>query len=237
MRNIVKLLRFDFITASPIGVPVAVTMAIVCTVLGLIFSPSMGAYAMVACVTFIIPLRQFEDKGDTNRICGVLPVKRGLIVRTRALYIYLVLFIPQLYAVLLAFISQRLSLGQALMSYENSVSFAIEEAFSSASITYGSILVLFTVVCIAMSYMDMMLQIFGRENQAKIIIVTAAAATLFMVLRGSLIDNHVIEPADIPDPQSAAEWWIRYALVDALVLVICMVFGEIAARLTAEREI
>lgn len=106
MKEILKIMRFDFLTAKPFALVTFIISAVVFFVLSLILSPIINAYISFMAMIFVIPLQSVADKSDFNKLYGILPVKRSNITRARFLYIFCVIFASEILEFVLAVISK-----------------------------------------------------------------------------------------------------------------------------------
>ena len=98
---------------------------------------------------------------------------------------------------------------------------------------------LFIAFCLLFSYMQMMGQIFGVENEMKIVMITLAVVTVGALAFFWLSDHEIIPRFQIPDlsaltPAQA----VRFILIDNLAaLAGNVVFCEITAAKVSQREL
>ena len=90
MKDILKVTRFDYITAKPIAFGGIMLSVLIFGSLSLFFSPMICSYISIIAMICIVPLQKTADKSDFNKLYGILPVDRRSITRGRFLYIYLV---------------------------------------------------------------------------------------------------------------------------------------------------
>ncbi|MDE6591454.1 MAG: ABC-2 transporter permease [Oscillospiraceae bacterium] len=92
MRKILKIMRFDYLTARPLAAGPAVIFAAICFSLSLFLAPMICSYITFGAMIFVISLQSAADKSDFHKLYGTLPVQRSNITRARFLYIFLVHF-------------------------------------------------------------------------------------------------------------------------------------------------
>ena len=92
MREILKIMRFDFLTARPLAIIPAATIAVIFFGLSLFFAPLICSYITLVAMIFVIPLQAVAEKSGFHKLYGTLPVRRSNITRARFLYIFLVHF-------------------------------------------------------------------------------------------------------------------------------------------------
>ncbi|MDE7364709.1 MAG: ABC-2 transporter permease, partial [Ruminococcus sp.] len=114
MKEILKIMRFDFLTAKPFALGIFIIGAVLFFTLSLLFSPIINAYISFVAMIFVMPLQSVADKSNFNKLYGILPVKRSNITRARFLYIFLVIFASEIIEFILAVISRSLKLYRLL---------------------------------------------------------------------------------------------------------------------------
>lgn len=238
MKDILKVMRFDFLTSKPLALRAFVLVSVICFLLSLFFSPLICSYITFAGVVFVIPLQSIADKNGFNKLYGILPVKRGNITRARFLFVFLAHFISELIESALAVISMNLRLYRVLPNQESEAMQFIRDGFDDTALIFLAIIGVFTFFCLMFSYMEMMGQIFGRENEMKIILISLGVLSVLILGFAFLFNLGLIPALNIPSlPEDILGRAIVAAVFNAVVLVICMLFGEITVRRLAKREL
>lgn len=238
MKDILKIMRFDLLTAFPRASGIFIFGSVLFILLGLFLAPLVCAYVTFIAVAFVIPLQGIADKSGFNKLYGILPVARKNITRGRFLYIFLLHFTAELLGLAFAFLSMSLKLYRLLPNQNRETLQMIKNGFENTWQTLFVIFGMFTVFCLLFSYMEMMGQIFGRENEFKIIIITLLVITAVIAIFLFLSNNGVLPMMSLPSlPKTVSGMFILGGSVNAAMLCICMIFGEITAGRLAKCEL
>ena len=87
--------------------------------------------------------------------------------------------------------------------------------------------------CVMFAFMEMMGQIFGRENEMKILLILLGAIVV-LVLGGVFILEQLGSP-EIKFPEMPV--WAGVTVTVLAVFGVCVLFGEITAAKLAKREL
>lgn len=238
MKDILKIMRFDYLTARPYAIAPAVIIVVLCFALSLFFSPLICAYITFGAMMFVIPLQSVAEKSGFNKLYGILPVKRKNITRARFLYIFLLHFIAQLIECALAVAAFNLKLNRLLPNQNGEMMQMVNKGFSDDSFIVLAIVGVFTLFCLLFAYMEMMGQIFGRENELKIIIITLGVVCALAMGILTLAEREIIPTLKFPSlPATTAGKVTLGAILNIVMLGICLLFGEITANKLAKREL
>ena len=186
MKDILNIMRFDFLTAKPIAFGAMLCTVLLFGILSMLFSPIIASYITFVSMIFVIPLQGIADKNGFNKLYGILPVNRKNITRARFLYIFLIHFVTELLELVLGCIARTAKLYLLLPNQEGATMQMVKESFEDTSLALEMVFGMFIFLCLIFSFMEMMGQIFGRENEFKIIMITldiiAAIAFVFTIL-------------------------------------------------------
>lgn len=231
-------MRFDFLTARPLALGAFIFIAVMCFLLSLFFSPIICAYIMFGAMMFVISLKSIADKSEFHKLYGILPVQRNNITRARFLYIFLVYFLTELLEVVLAVIAYSLKLYRVLPNQNSETMQMVKDSFSDTLLILGMIVGMFALCCLIFGYMEMMGQLFGRENEMKIILITFGIITVLIVGFLVLSDHDIIPTLHMPKlPTTIAGKVTLGVILNIVMLGVCLLFGEITANKLAKREL
>lgn len=238
MKDILKVMRFDFLTVKQVALVEIIFVALLFSVLSLLFSPIIASYITFGAATFVIPLQGIADKSDFNKLYGILPVERKSITRARFLYIWLVNFVAEILELLVAVIAKTLKLYRFLPNQDSEMMASVKDSFADTKLTLLTIFGIFTLFCLLFSYMEMMGQIKGRENEFKIIMITVGVLALLTFAFTILYGHDMIPVVSLPSlPESTGGMLILGAVLDVVMLGICILFGEITTNKLIRREL
>lgn len=238
MRDILKLIRFDYLTARPLAFGLAVIIAVIFIALSLFFAPMLCSYITFGAIVFVIPLQGIADKSVFHKLYGTLPVRRGNITRARFLYIFLVHCAAELLELVPAVTALSLRLYKILPNQNGEMMQMVKKNFEDTNLTLLMIFGVFTVCCLLFSYMEMMGQIHGRENELKIIMATLGVLTVLCVVFFVLSGHGIIPAIQMPGlPDTVQGLLLLGGILNIVMLGICLIFGEITVNKLAKREL
>ncbi|MDE7364877.1 MAG: hypothetical protein K2N27_08380, partial [Ruminococcus sp.] len=97
---------------------------------------------------------------------------------------------------------------------------------------------IFTVFGLLFLYMEMMGQIHGRENEFKIVMITMIILTVLLLGFFALSDREIIPTIKLPSlPSTVSGYILLGAVLNIVMLGICLLFGEITVNKLAKREL
>lgn len=238
MKDTLKIMRFDYLTARPYAISPAVIIVALCFVLSLFFSPVICSYITFGAILFVIPLQGVADKSGFHKLYGILPVKRKNITRARFLYVFSLHFFAEMIECALAVIAFNLKLNRLLPNQNGEIMQMVNKGFSDDSFIVIAIVGMFIICCLLFGYMEMMGQIFGRENEFKIIIITLGVLSALAIGILMLAEHEIIPTLKFPSlPETTVGKVILGAILNIVMLGICLLFGEITAHKLAKREL
>ena len=238
MKDILHIMRFDFLTAKPIAMKPVLFMLAMFGGLSLFISPIIITYTTFAALVFVIPLQSAADKSGFHKLYGILPVERKSITRGRFLYLFSVHFLFQLIEFAVMGLSFALGLNRLLPNQDSAAMQMVQESFADKPLAIKMGFGIFAFICILFSYMEMMGQIFGRENEMKIIMLTLAVITVIGFAFAFLSEHDIIPAVSLPElPQTVGGTVLLGIAVDLVTLGLCLLFGEITAKKLAGREL
>lgn len=238
MKDVLKIIRFDFLTAKPLVSKAYLIIVALCFLLSLFFSPMVCCYITFGAMSFVIPLQTIAEKSSFHKLYGILPVKRKNITRARFLFIFLVLFFTELIEIGLALIAMWLRLYRMLPNKNTQMMQMVKTSFSDTVTTFSAIVLMFVSLCLIFAYMEMMGQIFGRENEMKIIVITLSVIVVLAVGFVNLLEHNIIPPFQLPKlPATTLGRVLLIAAMNMVMFGLCTIFGEITANKLARREL
>lgn len=238
MKDILNIMRFDFLCAQPVAMGAYIAVAAMCFLLSLFLSPGICAYIIAGAMFFVIPLQNMASKSDFNKLYGILPVQRKTITRARFLYIFSIFFVSELAEMVLTLVAYSLKLNRLIPDQKNEIMQFVDKAFSNLFSAIILVILSFAVICLVFAYLQMMGQIFGKESEMKVILVTVGILTTVAIAIIILSDKGIIPTLQLPElPETIAGQVILSVVINAVMLGVCMLFGEITANQLAKREL
>ena len=238
MKDILKIMRFDYFTAKPIAFGGMIFTILLFGSLGLFFSPMICSYISIIAVILVIPLQKTADKSGFSKLYGILPVDRKSITRGRFLYIFLVFFSFELMELILVAVSKTLKLYRIFPNQNSELIQMTKDSVANTQFTLLMVFVMFALFCLLTSYMEMMGQIHGRESDFKTIVITIGVISVIAFAFVVLSEHNMLPLIKLPSlPESVGGMLLIGAVLDLLMLAICLLFGEITAKKLVNREL
>ena len=234
MKDILKIMHFDLLTALPAQRSaseyiLAVFMIIISIGLPLFIFPAVTCCYMMFAALLIVPLQSAAEKSGLNKLYGVLPVKRKNITRARFLYIFSAHVIMEAAALIMLVVSVNVRLYEITAFVEKGGIFNDPELLPEM---VGVILGWFIFLCFTFTFMEMVGQIHGRQNEMKVLFIMIAAVCV-IVLGGVFI----LSQLGYPELNLDMPAWAAVLFTNIGMLGVCVLFGEITASKLAKREL
>ncbi len=237
MKDILKVMRFDFLTSwAMFGKAVACIVAF-CLILGLFFSPIICVYLCFFPMVLIVPLQAVAEKSGFRKLYGLLPVSRQSIPRGRFLLFFVLFLVSELTALAGGALSMSLRLFRFIPAGSDLYEF-VADSFDDKKTFFMTLIGMHFAMFLIFSYMEMMGQIFGRENEMRIITITLGIVAALLVGFFVLSDNGVLPLIQFPSaPETIAGWAVLGIIAVVVMLGIAILFGEITCRKVTCREL
>ena len=241
MKDVLKMIRFDYISVRSLTVPYVIGFIALCFVLAL-FGIPLGVFCFAAAAAVFAPVQELASS-DTRKIYGILPVRRDAVTKAAFLEMIVPLFIGEFLSLIFLLISSSSKLYRI---FPKTIGGIIEGLFdfsrNDASITFGElciILILLSVyLCILAAYMEMMSAIQSRENDVKNLLTAVALTAAVIVVIAALSANHIIPPVQSwLIPETASGKWIFAVILNVIAAGVSVLFCGIAVKKSADCEI
>lgn len=241
MKDVLKMIRFDYISVKPLTVSYVIGFIAVCLVLSL-FGIPLGVFCFAASAAVFAPVQETASS-DTRKIYGILPVRRDAVTKAAFLEMTVPLFIGELLSLIFLLIS---NFSKLYRIFPKTVVGIIEELFdfsqNDANIAFGElciILILLSVyLCILAAYMEMMSAIQSRENDIKNLLTAIALTAAVIVVLAALSAKQVIPPVrSWLMPQTDSGKWIFAVILNVIAAGVSVLFCKIAVKKSADCEI
>lgn len=240
MKDVLKMIRFDYIAVRPLTVPYVAGFVAVSLALSL-FGIPLGVFCFAALAAIFVPVQELANS-DSGKIYGILPVRRDAVIRAAFLEMIVPLFAGELLSLLLLLISNSSTLYRVL---PKAVGDIIERSFNfsnDSEITFGGlciILILTTAyLCILAAYLEMRSEIKGRENDIKNLLISISLTAAVIAVIAVLANKRMIPPVQSwLIPQTTAGKWLLAVTANVIAAGLGILFCEITVKKTADREI
>ena len=241
MKDVLKMIRFDYIAVRSLTVPYVIGFIALCLVLAL-FGIPLGVFCFAAAAAVFAPAQELASS-DTRKIYGILPIRRDAVTMAAFLEMIVPLLAGEMLSLIFLLISNYSKLYRI---FPKTVGSIIEELFdfskNDANITFGElciILILLSVyLCILAAYMEMMSAIQSRENDVKNLLTAIALTAAVIVVIAALSAKHIIPPVQswlIPETVSGK--WIFAVILNVIAVGVSVLFCGIAVKKSADCEI
>lgn len=241
MKDVLKMIRFDYIAVKSLTVPYVIGFVAVCLVLAL-FGIPLGVFCFAAAAAVFAPVQELASS-DTRKIYGILPIRRDAVTKAAFLEMIVPLFIGELLSLIFLLISNSSKLYRI---FPKTVVGIIEELFdfskNDAAIAFGElciILILLSVyLCILAAYLEMMSAIHSRENDVKSLFAAIALTAAVIVVIAALSANHIIPPVQSwLIPKTVSGKWLFAVILNVIAAGVSVLFCKIAVKKSADCEI
>lgn len=241
MKDVLKMIRFDYISVKSLTVPYVIGFVAVCLVLAL-FGIPLGVFCFAAAAAVFAPVQELTSS-DSRKIYGILPVRRDAFTRAAFLEMIVPLFIGELLSLIFLLISNSSKLYRI---FPKTVGDIIEGLFdlskNDAAINFGElciILILLSVyLCILAAYMEMMSAIQSRENDVKNLLTAVSLTVAVIVVIAALSGKHIIPPVQQwLIPKTVSGKWIFALILNVIAAGVSILFCEIAVKKSADCEL
>lgn len=238
MKEILKVMRFDFLSAWPSLGEGLIWAFLLIGGLALALSPIIATYMTFIFLAFLTRLHQGESKGGYNKLYGILPVKRRNITRGRFMYVFFLFFGGQLIEVVLAAISVKCRLYRLIPNQSSTLVQFVKDSFTDTVLLAEMLIGMTLFMGLIFSYVEMMGQIKGRENEFRIIMITLGVLTVVLMAFFTLSDRGIIPAVKLPSLPTTLGGMVLVGIgADLLLFLICVIFGEITGAKLEKREL
>lgn len=239
MREILKLVHMDFISAKPIGLTTYIIVSFMFSILALLFSPIVSAFIILFSLIMVFPVQVQDTKNDFRKLYGILPVNRKNITLARFIYFFACFFVSEIISIIVSVLSFFIKLYRIFPDTTQGFMLFIKDNFEKPDypLCFVIIAIVFAVFCIFFSYMEMMGQIFGREKEIKTVLITILVLFIPVLLFFKLSDMDIIPTFSMPSlPETIPGALLFMIIINIAVFGICMIFSKITTGKIIIRE-
>ena len=241
MKDILKIIRFDYIAVRSFTVPYVIGFIAICFVLSL-FGIPLGVFCFVASVAIFEPVQELTNS-DSRKIYGILPVCGDAVTRAAFLEITVPLFAGELLSLMLLLISNSSKLYRI---FPQTVAGIIERLFdfsqNDSDIAFDRlciILVLTSVyLCILATYLEMRSKIQGHENDIKNLLTVVFFTVAVIAVITVFVNKGMIPPVqEWLIPQTVSGKRLFAVILNIIAAGVSVLFCEFTVKKTADYEI
>lgn len=241
MNDVLKMIRFDYISVKTLTVPYIIGFIAICLVLAL-FGIPLGAFCFAAAAAVFAPVQELADS-DSRKIYGILPVGREAVTRAAFLEMTVPLLIGEILSLIFLVISNSSKLYRIFpKTIEDIIGGLFDFSQNDSIITFGELCIILILVsvylCILSAYLEMMSAIQSRENDVKNLLTAVALTGAVIVVIAALSAKQVIPSVqNWLIPQTASGKWLFAVILNVAAAGVSVLFCEIAVRKSADCEL
>lgn len=185
MKDVLKMVRFDFILAGSLSVSYVLAFMGLCLVNAL-FGVPLGVFCFAVPMMIFGPARE-ACGAEQRRIYGILPVQKSAVTRAAFWENTVMLLAGEVFSMLFLLISDNAELYRIFPeSFGEMLNYLKSENNLSLDGLYAAIIFISSYLGVLSAYLEMEAEIHGRESDIKNITValaaTAAAGAVTTVL-------------------------------------------------------
>lgn len=241
MKDILKMIRFDYITVRSLTVPYVIGFIGISFVLSL-FGIPLGVFCVAALLAIFAPVQELANS-DSEKIYGILPVRRDTVTRAAFLEMIVPLFVGELLSFLFLFIS---SASKLYRIFPKNISNMIEVLFDfsergtgiSSDGLYIVLMLTTAYLCVLAAYLQMASKIQGRENDIKNLLLAISVTVAVFAVITALVKAGMLPPLQKwPMPQTTAGKLLFAVILNIIGAGVSVLLCEITVKKTADFEI
>lgn len=241
MQDILKMIRFDYITVKSFTVPYVVGFIVISFVLAL-FGIPLGVFSFVALMAIFGPVQELANS-DTRKIYGILPVHRDAVIRAVFMEIIVPLFVGELLSLVLLLISNSSKLYRI---FPKTVGDIIEGLFDFSQndlmIAFGELCIILVLIsatlCVLAAYLEMKSEIQGHENDIRNLLTVISITVSVIAVIVALVNMEIIPPVKRwLIPQTVSGKWVFAVSLNIIAASVSVLFCENTVKKTADYEI
>ena len=237
MKDILRVMKFDYVTAN-LNMTALLIAAVGFCALGMFLTPSAMVFLYFIPFMYIFPLSAADDKYKLSRLYAILPVKRKNVTRARFIYIFVMFFFAEIITLPLSRLSYCMKLYRYIPIADEGIKITIEKTFADYDFTLKVIAGAMIGLCLFFSYFETINKIFGKDKIIFTLTITFVFLIVVFIAYRVLSKNGILTKISVPDvPVTLAGKIAAGILINAVMFLICMIFGEITAGKVSAREV
>ncbi|MBD5145286.1 MAG: hypothetical protein HDT21_05150 [Ruminococcus sp.] len=241
MNDVLKMIRFDYISVRSLTVPYIIGFIALSLVLAL-FGIPLGAFCFAAAAAVFAPVQELADS-DSRKIYGILPVGRDAVTKAAFLEMTVPLLTGEMLSLIFLAISNSSKLYRILpKTIEDIIGGLFDFSQNDSIITFGELCIILILVsvylCVLSAYLEMMSAIQNREKDVTNLLTAVALTVAVITVIAALSANHIIPPVQswlIPETVSGK--WIFAVILNVIAAGVSVLFCGIAVKKSADCEL
>ena len=246
MKEIMKLIRFDFITSFNSALPFFGGMLLICVILAAfgVFNPIFGVFLFISSAAFFAPAQNAAANPNFRRVRGILPVSRASFVRAEFMENILALLVSELITLVLMGISKLSKLYEIFPPKFEVFCKEIHD-LDGIEVAPGSVfkfvplgIIVCALLIVQVTFINMRAAIERHEHDIRNVLLVFSAVIIAIIASVELVMNRIIPPYDEwLFPSTTAGTWIWGIALNAAAVALGLLFCRIAEKKTADYEI
>ncbi|MBP5432061.1 hypothetical protein [Ruminococcus sp.] len=246
MKEIMKLIRFDFITSVNSALPFFGGMLLICLIITAfgVFNPIFGVFLFISSAAFFAPAQNTANNPNFRRVRGILPVSRASFVRAEFTETIIALLVSELITLILMGISRLSKLYEIFPPKFEIFCKEIHtcegiNVFDEKIVKFVHLVIFVCALLIVqVTFINMRSAIEKHEHDIRNILLVFAVAIIAFIVSVELVLRKVIPPYDEwLFPSSAAGTWVWGIALNVAAVALSILFCRITVKKTADYEI
>ena len=246
MKEIMKLIRFDFITSVNSALPFFGGMLLICLILTAfgVFNPVFGVFLFISSAAFFAPAQTAANNPDFRRVRGILPVNRASFVRAEFTENIAALLVSELITLILMGISRLSKLYEIfppkfeVFCKELHDLDGIEVAEGSVFKFVPLVIIICSLLIVQITFINMRSDIERHEHDIRNVLLVFSVVIIVFIVSVELVTNRIIpQYEEWLFPSTDAGTWIWGTALNAAAVAIGILFCRITEKKTADYEI
>lgn len=241
MKDVLKMIRFDYISVKSLTVPYVIGFIALSLVLAL-FGIPLGVFCFAAAAAVFAPVQELANS-DSRKIYGILPVRRDAFTRAAFLEMIVPLFAGELLSLMFLVISNSSKLYRIFPKTVGDIIGGLFDFSKNDSIiTFGELCIILILVsvylCILAAYLEMMSAIQSRENDVKNLLTAVALTGAVIAVIAALSAKHIVPPVqEWLIPRTVSGKWFFAVILNVIAAGVSILFCKIAVKKSADCEL
>jgi len=246
VKEIMKLIRFDFMTSVNSALPFFCGMLIICLILTAfgVFNPVFGVFLFISSAAFFAPAQNAANNPDFRRVRGILPVNRASFVRAEFTETIAALLASEIITLILMGISR---LSKLYEIFPPKLEVFCKEIHTCDGIDVGEgnivkfvhlVILVCVLLIVQVTFINMRAAIERHEHDIRNVLLVFSGVIIAIIVSIELVTNRIIpQYEEWLFPSTDAGTWIWGIALNAAAVALGILFCRIAEKKTADYEI
>ena len=237
MNDMMKMIRFDFISVSRLTVPYAAIFVVV-SIIASLFGLTFGILCSVNFVMIIAPIQGINNS-SCKKLYGMLPVRRSSVIKALFTEIFVTMFIGELLSFLCLFLCRISSLYNILPEKLSQIARNYSKLPESKYMKmYLFAAAAFAFLTIVLCFAQMRSEIKNMEAAIReFLIIVAVLAVAATIISFMIYNRKLLALKDILLPPTTAGKWLSVAVLNAVTLAAAYIFCTVTVKKASDKEL